>query len=1264
MRAAFKRGATAQAVAGEMPADLREEDPEAAAAMQAARAMASGRDPAEVEADLAGLDVADVQGRRQVRRGVGAFQKGRSAAAAMRIDFPAEEDEEPSVAPVSFRHPERQRSDFYKAAQKAAQKAKEAVVQVPPELMDDKSLPAEERLRRMELREKLQAEGRAAAAPIAVPAEPEEAAPKRVAFGEAKVEGTAEKQELPAGAQQELAELQREHRRNMRRLKERQQKEIEEAERTLGDDCDEEIQRIDDSMDEELRRAQDRLSKLMENELAGATSDAARGVIKERFQEEMQRVKQENEEIREEKKAVVRKTLAARKLRKQKLLDVKHRDEKRLEKTIQLSENTELEKILAEYEMMERRGDMSRAEEMDKQRKTLAEKLKNREVRRRKKEEKEKEFLQREIRDTKQAEKEVLEEKLVSMEKLEKAHLKLECEQHVRVQALTTGQATLSAAERKEIEDRIRAELEQAQKERRVEEERRFEADIHKQAKVKETNLSAKQAAHKQRDIEIQQGEIDKLVARQRQEQAQADVLQKEERAQQLERFKKKREEKRRKREEEKAKQQAALDRQLDEERRREESRIREEQQKIKQKRDAGVQQRLAEAEKKQQKPLSDEDRDAIINRYKQEQRRYETEASEEMRRQREEVKRRLEEKRRKRAEEIKKKQQQEIKEELRRQERELDLMRKREAESPPPALVPTVEITEEAKRQEQQLDKEHRRRLEDLMAKQKREQQQAEAKLKQELDAQHQQRMKDLQDEHTRRQAELRSKVSSRIDAASPAEREQIIKRAQEEGQQLEKLQQAERAQQEADLKAKIEAKRRRRQGEIQAKHLSEMASKRGEMEREKEEFHKAAKVDAEKAKIKEIVTSGQVDEAKAQEAAEAIMYHRHRDEIRRLEQTLKRERDEKLKRTQEEIGRLLETQMEGLKEQQDEELRAIMASDRDAAEKERLRRKLEEDMHDKKLALKRSGDEERAQMEEAVKEDNDLQWVQRRMDLKIRQLAEIEEATSEFGKPEDVLKRKRASHAAKVRQEAEGVRDELETFRKELAKGYEQQRAEAEALKEKARRELKEQQEIERREFEEEMRREEEKMQQEREARKRDWESKRKAFDQKEVEARSEARATGGIDAERRIIAEFESDKQKMEAQLRQEREKAEEQHNRILEAKRKKKLQRMKKEHQGQLEVLETAASPEASPASPTSAVPAEDAKGEWKQAKGADRMERRESKRGVELDVRRRGPTGPVDDWVKTLVDTVHDPLSAKLEVIDKKLNHVCTWIEKQ
>jgi len=538
---------------------------------------------------------------------------------------------------------------------------------------------------------------------------------------------------------------------------------------------------------------------------------------------------------------------------------------------------------------------------------------------------------------------------------------------------------------------------------------------------------------------------------------------------------------------------------------------------------------------------------------------------------------------------------------------------------------------------------------------KQQREQAAAEQRLLEELDAQHQKRLREMQDDYQRRQGEIRTKAAAQIDAAAPDKKDAIMKQARAEEEKMRQAQGAEQARQEGDLKRRIEEKKKRRQRDLQSKHQEEYKSEYSALKKEKDQFRKEATIAAEKEKIKEAVASGEVDGDQAQEAAETIMYRRHREEILKLDQELKKEGRDRLDKATEITRQAYEANIDRVEEQQDKEL-AQIARMENAADRARAEQKLAENVEKAKRDLKALLEEETARQKETIDDDNELTAAQRRMDLKIRHLAEIDEATSSFGKPEDVLKSKRQTRA---KQEATRMAEELAAFKSGLEKDYEEQRLQAEREKDEARRKLREQQERDKQAFDEEMRAEEERARIEREKWEKARDEKKADFEEAERAAKKAAREArskgkGGEDEAQRILSEFEREKGAMEAQLASEKESQEQQRKRLLEEKRSRR-QKMENKHQQQSASLNAAAT--SAPVAPVAPV-----QEEAKEAKPIDIKDVKPMTR-VESILKRKvmaaQSQGALEEWVKAIVEAVHNPLSSKLDRIEAKIDQLLT-----
>merc|ERR1712196_621668 len=114
--------------------------------------------------------------------------------------------------------------------------------------------------------------------------------------------------------------------------------------------------------------------------------------------------------------------------------------------------------------------------------------------------------------------------------------------------------------------------------------------------------------------------------------------------------------------------------------------------------------------------------------------------------------------------------------------------------------------------------------------------------------------------------------------------------------------------------------------------------------------------------------------------------------------------------------------------------------------------------------------------------------------MELKIKHMQEIDDAINQFGNPEEMLKKKRAT---KAQQEKEQAQAALDDFRRTLLQDAEKAKEEAEKAREEAKAQVLEQQRLENEKHEQEMREEEEKLRIERKKRAQAMQAKKKELD-----------------------------------------------------------------------------------------------------------------------------------------------------------------------
>ena len=411
-------------------------------------------------------------------------------------------------------------------------KAHSSQQSVPPELVDDPSLPAEDRLKRMEKREAWQRGDRGADAfrtlNLTTPDQSTVAAARSPGIGPVpdQISMSDTMSVCETAETRKLKDMRVMHKLRMRDLRTKQDQERHSDLERLQEEADEELLQIDEQIDDKLRAIQDTVANDMAAELERSATEEERVSIKRAFDDRLKRETDGLEQVRQEKKSAVRKHLAARKERKQKVLAMKHKDEQRLEKTVQVDEKQEMERIVAEYEKRKKEGTCTQEEEFEKQRRALHEKLRQRDFRRKKKQQKEAELLAKERDATREEEEDLLKEKQAEFEAIEKEAVRHKYEQELRDEAKQKGQ--LSDAERAGIREKMADELrhiEEEQKAAASAEETARKVALEKQGESKKMNLDTEQQAAKVADIDSQKKEIDEIISKQQAEMAKAERI-------------------------------------------------------------------------------------------------------------------------------------------------------------------------------------------------------------------------------------------------------------------------------------------------------------------------------------------------------------------------------------------------------------------------------------------------------------------------------------------------------------------------------------------------------------------------------------------------------------------------------------------------------------------------------------------------------------------------------------------------------------------
>ncbi|KAJ9462458.1 Cytadherence high molecular weight protein 2, partial [Diplonema papillatum] len=1087
---------------------------------------------AELPTD-AGEDVA-LAGTTARKGGKVGFKKGK-AARSSDLALPPELEDGDELSPEERDRREKLRSAYINGAQRAAEKATldaeindllrddptlsgeerakreamravfkkslehapKAAGDMPPELEDVPGLSAEERIKRMELREKWESE-RVGAAPE-TPTKEETS--KIVVIDESGLKG-----------------LKHEHRSRMKDLKAKQGDEKAADFEAFEQEAQEEMSRIDEDIDSRLRKAENEISEKFESDLANAATEDERSGIRVQQSSELERVKNQLESVREGQKEVVKRTLGARKQRKQKILEVKHKDEQRLEKTIQIDEKEEMELILAEYEKRKQAGKSSVDDEFERQRKALHDKLKQRKFRRKKKEQMEKELLEREKQETKTAEMDLLREKQQEMNDIELAAVKERYRTQMRDEE-RANQRQLSDAEKAQIKAEMEAELAalaDQQHAMAVEKEQQRQREVAEQLKQKELELQTQQQSAKMSEIDKQKQEIDLLLEAQKDAEAKtanvrsAEYLSEREKLQQKLREK---EAKRKERVEAAKRAKVEMERDLQKEAKEEEEKL------LKQE----VERRMKEQEEASNKKMTDGEREEIYKAYMAETKNQMLEASEEMRKQRDNVRKKLEEKRRRKAEEFKRKQQAELKADLAKSEQEINaILSQSSPDNGPPA--PEVKISEEALETEMHMQSDHRRRIEELKMQQESDLKTLEAKLVHELESEKKKYDEQLKQGHQKLVSELKSKQAARIDsAASEDEAARLMEEHEHQTKELHKRLAADRDMQKRAAMEKIEAKRRAKKRDIAQAQEQQMRSAIQTQQREVDDFKKKATVDAEKEAIKKAVED---DKLEAETAAKHVMFMRHKNELEQLKISCDNERDLTVQGLLGELRKSYEEDNSKIEGQYNEKLRLLgldpSLSDGERAQSQNslmLELKHKQQKRQKKLQ----------QEEEKIREDVSEAWHEKYntklLEMKCKHWEEIGQACSDLqGDPEQALQH---ATSRKAKQEAERTRQQLEKYREELERNREKEKQAAQRQMEELKKKIQEEQEADRLRHEDEMRTEESRFQKDKE--KREEERKRQKLDMdREMEERMKAN-----DEPERLFQEYQVKKQALEEQ-----------------------------------------------------------------------------------------------------------------------------------
>ncbi|CUE73353.1 membrane-associated protein, putative [Bodo saltans] len=924
------------------------------------------------------------------------------------------------------------------AAVEQGRAAQNAMNAVPEEIQDVEGLSDEERQRRQALRNAFQIGKKvrqAGSLPKELPEEEEEeetltskvvskkatlvTKKSGVTFGGETTVELPQEAGLSNEQEKVLNRLKKEHHATYKQLKEKQNAEHSVVFEELEEENIERAKRTDDALTEEFARERKRVES-RHTEVLAKTPKEQQDSVKRQQLEELQQLQVSQDRERREAQDLVVRIGQEKKAKMRAILDEKATNEIRLAKTIHNDQDNEVKRIKDDYLLSLRAADIVREEDLKKQKDALLERLRLRERRQKAKANKEKEFLEAQLKQTENLERDTLN----NMYREKKARMIA----HAR-EAHANATPEELAEEIERIDRNMQAELES--------ETAKMNSRLIADRLEKEKELADRHAEEKNNELKAAQTEVDQLLeAKRRIAPVKDDAGQEDEKISDGV-----------KRSVGLLLQQQRLRDELQRQRREEADASAKDELSIKQE----AQKEIARREKERGERLSDQQKREIIDECRRNAAKMEAALSDDQRRQQEESKKRLEERRRKKEAELHKKQLEEMQAELRRQE---DEQQRKAAELSKRIIVKSapIELPPEVLAEEEEMQLRMARMKEDLRKKHEDEQRILERQLEEELKKAQDKELARIKNDAQKKKLEMQSQQTAKESMQMKEdEKKRLLEEHEVESRRLEEQLNAEAAIQKAKIQDAIEAKRRRKKNELQEKQRVESITVERKQEDEKENFVREAKISNEKKLIDETMRSS--NGAQAQDVAQVVMSDRHREEVATLagrqqkrriaeqetrENRLEAERQDLISR----INARVQTEIDNLPASADHREKRIADLQARAAKTQK-----------EKIAEVEKKHQEETQ---AFMDQLEVTFAEDQLQLKVRQWNEIAAACG-MAAPEQALLKYQQRLAQRASDDAE---DELMKFRKdreaEAARLQEKLRSEKEEYDQKIRAEM----------------------------------------------------------------------------------------------------------------------------------------------------------------------------------------------------------------
>uniref|UniRef100_A0A7S4FTV3 Uncharacterized protein n=1 Tax=Eutreptiella gymnastica TaxID=73025 RepID=A0A7S4FTV3_9EUGL len=697
----------------------------------------------------------------------------------------------------------------------------------------------------------------------------------------------------------ELKRLQKKHKSAQKTLEKRQQQAAQTLVAELDEEEVDEISRLEEELEAEKARRIAILDENLSDALAAAPTDATKQELQQQYSSDKAAIENSIERDRAARQEQIKAKLAAKKVKKQKILDEKHDEETKLERMTQEAEEDDLKRLMM---------DASQNQDISKQQALLTGKLADRVKRQETKQAAEQQILMRELDEAERVEHEVLDMKFDDEYKRRKQVAERDLEAKL---AQATSEEMKAKLKQEFQEDMARVDANFAATKAAQEAETR--ARLQKKRLEKEAELRARQNKEKEKELQDQEVEINKFeeimkeykkatdqrdIATSSEFQSQRTAAEEKIKQQRAKR-RQQAEQARRKLDEELAKEAEASEKKLEEDKK---AKLEE----VEKQKQEELEQRLKEEEAKNAAPLSQEQRTEVLEQFKSEQAKYQEEVEEEIRKQREASRGRLEERRRKKEQAIQNKLASVTKADLEDNEKMLE---KLEASAGPSAtqtrmmalkkLLPKLRLPGDLNQSKQRLEEQYQQKQEMLQKQQQEEARRQEKKLEEETRA-----------EAMRQEGKVKAEQAARLDALRKEQEEKAKKLQGEElklmltahEQEMENLKRemdAERREQDLQLQKRIEKKKAQRKKEIEKAQEDQRHRLEAEKVEAQQQLEGGARRDAEKEAVTEAVAQGQ----NKAEVARALTQERHKEEQEKLEQQMKKEKEWRLQRLEEDL-------------------------------------------------------------------------------------------------------------------------------------------------------------------------------------------------------------------------------------------------------------------------------------------------------------------------------------------------------------------------